>query len=135
MVKMTARYEGGLSCEATHGPSETKIMTDAPIDIGGGGRAFSPTDLVGAALLTCILTTVASVAEKYDLALKGMHGSVEKIMTDTSPRRIAKVVVEVYIPVTEDHALRDKLERAVHYCPVHHALHPDIVKDVRVLWG
>lgn len=135
MVKMTAVYKGGLSCEATHGPSGTTITTDAPVDIGGGGRAFSPTDLVGTALLTCILTTVASVAEKYDLELKGMSGSVEKIMTDTTPRRIAKLIVDVHIPVAENHELRDKLERAVHYCPVHHGLHPDIVKDVRVRWG
>lgn len=134
MVTMTAKFNGGLMCTAVHEPSGEKISTDAPIDIGGGARYFSPTDLVGTALLTCILTTVASVAAKYEIDLDGMEGSVEKIMTDSVPRRIAKLSVSLDLPVAADHPLRDKLERAVHYCPVHHALHPDIITDVTINW-
>ncbi len=135
MVTVTAKFTGGLSCTATHDPSGTVMETDAPIDIGGGAHSFSPTDLIGTALLTCILTTVASVAEKYEIDVTDMDGSVEKIMTDSVPRRIAKLVVHVAIPVKADHPLRDKLERAVQYCPVHHALHLDIVKETHVKWG
>ena len=134
MVTMTAKFTGGLGCEAKHDPSGTILETDAPLDIGGGAKSFSPTDLVGTALLTCILTTVASVAAKYEIDVTGMEGSVEKIMTESVPRRIAKLVVSIHLPVAADHPLRDKLDRAVHYCPVHHALHPDIVKDVQVKW-
>src|SRR6185295_5556041 len=52
MVVIEGRYVGDLRCEATHGPSGTKLVTDAPTDNMGKGEAFSPTDLVATALGT-----------------------------------------------------------------------------------
>jgi len=63
MVKMTAEYTGGFHCRLSHGPSGSELETDAPKDNMGKGERFSPTDLVGAALASCILTTLAIVAE------------------------------------------------------------------------
>lgn len=134
MVLMYARYGGDLSCEIMHEPSGEKIFTDAPVDIGGSAAFFSPTDLIGAALLTCILTTVASVAEKYGIDLAGMEGSVKKTMSPELPRRITKLTIDLIIPLAEDDPNREKIERAVHYCPVHYALNPDILKEIAVTW-
>ena len=53
MVNISIKYTGSLHCEAIHGPSQTKIATDAPTDNKGRGEAFSPTDLVATALGTC----------------------------------------------------------------------------------
>lgn len=41
MVKLTTSYEGGLRCRATHGPSGTTLVTDAPVDNHGKGESFS----------------------------------------------------------------------------------------------
>lgn len=49
MVTLTSTYEGGLRCRATHGPSGTTLITDAPVDNHGKGESFSPTDLVATA--------------------------------------------------------------------------------------
>lgn len=55
----TIHYEGNLRCSATHLQSSTAIETDAPTDNRGKGERFSPTDLVCAALGTCMITTMA----------------------------------------------------------------------------
>jgi len=64
MVKVDVKYTGNLHCDATHGPSQSKISTDAPTDNKGKGEAFSPTDLVATALATCMSTTMGIKAEE-----------------------------------------------------------------------
>src|SRR5437762_13697062 len=88
MVKIDITYTGGLHCDATHGPSQSKISTDAPSDNKGKGQAFSPTDLVATALATCISTTMGIKAEDLGVDLRGMTVSAEKEMSKDSPRRI-----------------------------------------------
>ena len=58
-VRMSVDYRGELHCELEHEPSKSRIETDAPLDNAGRGSAFSPTDLVGAALASCAITTMA----------------------------------------------------------------------------
>jgi putative redox protein len=62
MVKITGTYEGELHCTARHEPSGDTLNTDAPRDNQGRGAAFSPTDLVATAFVTCIATTMAIMA-------------------------------------------------------------------------
>jgi uncharacterized OsmC-like protein len=64
MVEVNAIYEGELHCSAEHGPSGAFIQTDAPVDNHGKGEAFSPTDLVGTAMGTCMLTIMGIYAKQ-----------------------------------------------------------------------
>lgn len=105
-----------------------------PQDVGGDAASFSPTDLVGTALLTCILTTMGLVATRLGLDLSGTTGSVEKIMTDTKPRRIASLLTILDLPLAVDDTQREKLEHAAHHCPVHHSLHPEIKAEIVFNW-
>ncbi len=134
MVPITFRYDGGLRCISTHGPSGSTLPTDAPTDNMGKGEAFSPTDLVATALGTCIVTTMAIVAKRKGYDLPAVTADVEKHMTATPPRRIAKIVVRLSIPLPADHPDRPVLEAAAHACPVHQSLHPDVEKDVTFAW-
>lgn len=125
MVKSTAIYLGHLHCELTHGPSQSKIETDAPKDNNGRGEKFSPTDLVGAALTSCILTTMAMVAERDGHSLLNAKGEVEKEM-NASPRKIASLRVTLTLPKSIPEDYRKKLEHIAHTCPVHRSLSPDV---------
>lgn len=125
MVRMSALYEGEKHCEISHGPSGSKIGTDAPKDNNGRGELFSPTDLVGAATGSCMLTVMAIAAEKDGIDLKGSRVSVEKEM-HASPRRIAKLNVALHLPQSVPHDYRKKLETVAMNCPVKLSLHPDL---------
>jgi uncharacterized OsmC-like protein len=125
MVKMTALYEGEKHCEITHGPSQSKIGTDAPKDNNGKGELFSPTDLVGAAMGSCILTTMAIMAEKDGVNLKGSYTTIAKEMIP-NPRRIGKLPIQIFLPKNIETDYRKKLENAAMTCPVKKSLHPDV---------
>ena len=126
MVRMTVEYQGGLRCGATHGPSGSQLETDAPADNHGRAERFSPTDLVGAALASCMATIMGILARRKGIALEGMRIAVEKTMSATPPRRIAKLSVNIHVPLPPDHPERITLERGALTCPVHQSLHPEI---------
>ncbi len=126
MVEITAVYQGSLQCRVTHGPSGQAFTTDAPRDHFGQGSAFSPTDLVAAALGSCILTMMGIVAKRHQIDLTGTTALVGKEMTQAPTRRIGRLAVTVRFTrnfSTQDRAL---LEQAARGCPVHHSLDPTI---------
>ncbi len=135
MVAIQLEYQGDLHCRAIHGPSGTEMETDAPLDNQGRGERFSPTDLVATALGTCMLTVMGILACTLNIDIVGSTATVEKEMTTSAPRRIARLAVKIHIP----HALSDenkqKLERAAYTCPVHKSLHPDIDTPIEFTWG
>jgi putative redox protein len=126
MVEMNIVYEGKLRCKATHGPSKNEIATDAPKDNQGRGEAFSPTDLVGAALGSCMLTIMGIYAQRHKLSIEGSTVRVEKEMITEPIRRIGKLTASFVIRGGVSEQDRAILERAALTCPVHQSLHPDV---------
>lgn len=126
MVKIDVIYEGDLHTRVTHEPSGQILHTDAPVENQGLGETFSPTDLVGAALASCIATVMGIYAKRKGWDLRGMRLCVEKRMSTGSPRRIIALPVEIWIPLSLDKKDRDSLEQAARSCPVHHSLNPEI---------
>ncbi len=136
-VEINTVYEGQLHCTATHGPSQVQLSTDAPLDNGGRGESFSPTDLVATALGTCVMTILALVGERHQLDLRGTHVSVIKEMVQKPLRRIGALRTTVRFPVglhvsDED---RRRLETAAHQCPVHQSIHSDIEAPIEFIYS
>ncbi|EMI21529.1 OsmC family protein [Rhodopirellula maiorica SM1] len=127
-VNIQAVYTGNLGVRATHGPSGNQLTTDAPVDNGGQGTSFSPTDLVATALGSCVLTILGLVSQRHDTDLTGTKVSVTKEMVAQPVRRIGRLETIVTVPagLVNDAAMRDRLEAAARKCPVHQSLHPDI---------
>jgi putative redox protein len=135
MVQVDVIYQGDLHTLATHGPSGAKLETDAPVDNCGKGELFSPTDLVGTALGTCVLTILGIYAQKNGLDVRGATARVQKEMTAVPVRRIARLITEMRIPLPADNPHREAIERAVRSCPVHASLHPEMDKPIEFVWG
>jgi len=134
MVQVDVIYEGDLHTRATHGPSGAALTTDAPVDNCGKGALFSPTDLVGTALGTCVLTILGIYAQKHGLDVRGATASVQKEMTAVPVRRIAKLITEMRIPLRADNPHRAAIERAILSCPVHASLYAEMEKPIRFVW-
>lgn len=133
-IEIKGKYEGDLRVKLTHGPSGSVLETDAPIDNQGKGSRFSPTDLVCAALGSCMVTIMGIVAKRDGINLAGLTFKAEKHMSTDMPRRISKIVVEINMPGSLTDEQKKKLEKAAHTCPVHHSLHSDIEKDIRFIY-
>ena len=134
MVKIKVEYEGQLRCSAEHMPSGNKLTTDAPVDNQGRGESFSPTDMVATALGTCMATIMGIAASQRKIDLKGLRLIVQKGMSADLPRRIARLDVEIHVPVAECHPDRKVLENAALTCPVHYSIHPDIEVNIDWQW-
>ncbi len=132
-VKTTAVYAGNLMCDLIHENSGSVIKTEAPLDNGGKGTLFSPTDLVGAALSSCILTIMGKVAERENLDLKGTKIEVTKEMVQVPVRKISKINLLVTFPPDLEltSAQRTKLRSAANTCPVKARLHPDVEVNIQ----
>lgn len=124
-VKISAVYLGDDMVELKHNPSGITIVTDLPIDNGGKGRSFSPTDLVASALASCILTIMGKISVKENIDIKGSSIIIEKEM-GANPRRISKLYGKIYFPSNISAKEKERLLYAVKNCPVTKSLHPDI---------
>jgi len=131
-VRMTAAIQG-LTCHLEHGPSGSRLDTVPPKDNGGTGESFSPTDLVGAALASCALSTMALAAQREGLPWGDARASVEKIMTPP-PRRIGELVVAFDMPreVRPEH--RARFEEIARTCPVARSLRDDVKVPMEFRW-
>lgn len=135
MVQIQIRYEGDLHCECVHGPSGTKLSTDAPVDNQGRGESYSPTDLVATALGSCMLTTMGIVAKRHGWKLEGATATVVKHMVADPIRRIGKLDVKIKMPGGLDERARETLERTARTCPVHKSLSPGVEIPLAFEWG
>jgi uncharacterized OsmC-like protein len=132
---MTSRitYLGDLRTSSVHLQSRTEILSDAPTDNHGRGEAFSPTDLVANALGSCMISIMAIKSKELNVDLIGSTIEITKVM-QAEPRKIAKIIVILNMPITADEKNRVILERVAMNCPVLLSLNADIEKEVTFNW-
>ena len=129
-------YTGDLHCEATHRPSGTKLVTDAPVDNGGKGEAFSPTDLCATSLGACLVTTMALVAQRHGIELAGTSVHVVKEMVADPRRRIGALRTTITFPAGLSVSAGDRslLEATARACPVEKSLGPGVEVPMDFRW-
>ncbi|MEY4628383.1 MAG: hypothetical protein RLZZ595_709, partial [Bacteroidota bacterium] len=116
----TVTYSGELRTLATHLQSGSSIETDAPTDNQGKGARFSPTDLIGTSLASCMITTMAIRAKDLESKLIGTTAETEKIMTSNPRRKIGGINITFHW--NKDFAFseeeKSRLEEIAWTCPV-----------------
>ena len=126
---ITGSYNGELPCKLTHNNSGQHLITDAPLDNNGKGEAFSPTDLVAAALGTCMLTIIGIRAESKKLEIGKPKFSILKSM-QSSPRKIEAINIEIIFDVQLGIEDRKYLEDEAKKCPVALSLNESLKQEV-----
>ncbi|RYM33050.1 OsmC family peroxiredoxin [Brumimicrobium glaciale] len=126
MKKISASYLGDLRISTLHQKSGTKIETDAPVDNNGKGTRFSPTDLLAAGYLNCMITIIGIYCDQNGLTFAGCEGEVEKIMID-NPRRVGGLNIVLNL-TGNDWNVKEKrrVENAAKNCPVAKSVSPEI---------
>ena len=130
MTRISCRYNGNLNCSAEHGPSGVMLSTDAPPDHDGRGESFSPTDLLATALGTCVLTVIGITAKRRNWTVTNAEASVEKIMSQSGPRRIETLRAWITLPKELSEEQVQLFKRVVNDCPVKRNLEPSMTIDL-----
>lgn len=126
MKKISSSYLGDLRISTLHQKSGTKIETDAPVDNNGKGTRFSPTDLLAAGYLNCMITIIGIYCDQNGLNFAGCEGEVEKVMTD-SPRRVGGLNIVLDLTSNDwNDKERRRIENAAKNCPVAKSVSPEI---------
>ena len=133
MPTVSCRYSGELRCEATHHGSGAVLMTDAPLDNAGKGEEFSPTDLLATSVATCMLTIMGITARSRNWSLEGSTAEVDKQMTQSAPRMVAKLRIHLKLPQQLSNEQRSLLQRVAEQCPVKRSLDPSI--HLELIWS
>jgi putative redox protein len=130
MPTIKSSYLGNLRTQATHVLSGNALLTDAPLDNNGKGEAFSPTDLVCAALGSCMVTIMGIVAEREGISLEGLSWEITKIM-QADPRKIQEIQVAFHWSgAAFTPAMSQKLKNAARTCPVALSLDPALTQTI-----
>lgn len=130
MATVETQYLGGLRTQATHLQSGNEIITDAPVDNNGKGEAFSPTDLVAAALASCMMTIMGIEAQKMGIEFTAIHAATTKVMK-ANPRKIA--AIKISFSQLQSNGSQEQiamLKKAALSCPVALSLDPEIRQEV-----
>jgi len=109
------------------------MRTDAPTDNRGRGESFSPTDLVGAALMSCAVTTMAIKAPQEGIAFTSATAHIAKEMTSAPPRKIARLTLTIELPKTLE-AHHARLEEIARNCPVALSIGRDVEVETRFVY-
>lgn len=130
MITVKSQYEENLRTRAQHVKSSNTIQTDAPVDNNGKGETFSPTDLVAAALASCMMTVMAIAGEKKSIDMSGMRTETTKVMS-AEPRKIAALKINFYWDDCSASVEQiDELKNIGLNCPVALSLSSDLRQEI-----
>jgi len=129
MGDIQTTYDAAQHCTSLKLSRGRAVSTDCPYT--GKGEEFSPTNLVEAALGSCMLISMGTLAMRNEFDLTDTRIDVSISSTDKPVMRFESIDIVVTMPRSFSAADRTRLERAAEGCPIKHSFAPDISITVR----
>ena len=134
MATARIEYLGGLRTKCTHVRSGTEILTDAPVDNHGKGEAFSPTDLLATAYVSCMISIVGIHCNENNIEMIGGTGEVTKVM-GSGPRRIERLEISLDFSMNKwEEEIKARIIRVAEACPVAKSVSEMIEVDIEYIF-
>ncbi|MFC4686680.1 OsmC family protein [Epilithonimonas pallida] len=104
---------------------ENKIITDEPIDKGGGNKGFNPFEILATSLASCTAATLRMYIDRKGWEIPQINVEVElENYPQTKTAQFCRVIDFGITEISEE--IKDKLFKIADACPVHKILTNDI---------
>jgi uncharacterized OsmC-like protein len=118
-MNLTVTYKGGSRYDIASGAHT--LVTDQPIEDGGGDAGMSPVELFVGSLASCVAYFVGRYCARHQMPCEGFTVDVEWSSAE-QPHRVGAVVLRVNLPSALPAEQREKLLKVAHGCTVHQSL-------------
>ncbi|NUP53811.1 MAG: OsmC family protein [Catenulispora sp.] len=108
------------------------LLVDQPLADGGSDTAPTPTELLAAALASCVAFYAGRFLDRHGFSRRGLRVVTSFTMAEDRPARIAALAVTVTAPSLPEER-RSAFLAVIRHCTVHNTLHqePQVDIDVR----
>jgi uncharacterized OsmC-like protein len=101
-----------------------RLTVDQPVEEGGEDRGITPVEMFVASLGTCIAYYAVRFCRRHNISTEGLAVRAEWSYRE-QPHRIGAIRVGVDLKGEWDAGLKERLQKVVEGCTVHHSLtHP-----------
>lgn len=118
-MNLTVTFRGGARYDVTSGTHT--LVTDQPVEDGGGDAGMSPVELFVGSLGSCVAYFVGRYCARHQIPCEGFTVDVEWSSAE-QPHRVGVVELRVNLPSTVMPEQREKLLKVAHGCTVHQSL-------------
>ena len=118
-MMLTVAYKGGARYDVTSG--RHTIVTDQPIEDGGGDAGMSPVEFFVGSLASCVAYFVGRYCARHQIPCEGFTVDAEWSYAE-QPHRVGAVELRVNLPSAVTSEQREKLLKVAHGCTVHQSL-------------
>jgi putative redox protein len=99
-----------------------EIDVDQPVEDGGDDKAPTPTELLVAALASCVAFYAGRYLRRHDLSTTGLEVGCTATMAEGRPARVTSMDVRLRLPAGFPDERRAGLKAVVEHCTVHNTL-------------
>ena len=118
-MKLSVAYQGGTRYDILS--DRHRIVTDQPVEDGGGDAGMSPVELFVGSVASCVGYFVGQFCARHDIPREGLKVEAEWAMAE-SPHRVGQIMLAIRLPHRVTPELRDRLLKVAHGCTVHQSL-------------